>query len=338
MKRILLALALACAGVFVGGHGASAQDVSQRVGICDPTPYSAHSCVKPNADGSINTSATATLAGFTPGGTTAVLAVTTTSADVALPAGTVVKVVNWGANDVHFRVTVAAGTAVTTDEVLKAGAATGVTVGSNTHLSAITDSSTSSLSLAGGSGLVSGYGGGGATSGGATAALQTTGNTSLATIATNSGSSIPAGAAIIGKTGIDQTTPGTTNNVTLSTNVGTLPIVQATASAAITFTAAGGPTQIIAASGSTKIYVTHIHYVLSGAGTFALVTGTGTNCGTGTTYLEGASSHPLSYAANGGISAGSGLGPIYVTGAGGEICAITTGAVDTSGTISYAQF
>lgn len=149
---------------------------------------------------------------------------------------------------------------------------------------------------------------------------------------------IPAGTALIGKVGIDQTTPGTTNNVTLSTNVGTLPLVQATASVPITFTAAGGPTQIIAASGSLKVYITHIDYVLSGAGTFALITGTGTNCGTGTTYLEGASGHPLSFAANGGISEGGGLGPIYVTGAGGEVCAITTGAVDTSGHIAYAQF
>lgn len=79
----------------------------------------------------------------------------------------------------------------------------------------------------------------------ATAALQTTGNTSLATIATNSGTqataanqtsantkldtlhtdntsllaavngAIPAGTAIIGKVGIDQTTDGTTNAVHL---------------------------------------------------------------------------------------------------------------------------
>lgn len=137
---------------------------------------------------------------------------------------------------------------------------------------------------------------------------------------------------------IDQTTPGTTNNVTISTNVGTLPLVQATASAAISSTSAGGPTQLIAASGSTKIYVTHYDIVLSGAGTFAWVTGTGTNCGTGTAYLTGAASHPMSFAANGGISAGGGLGPILITGAGGELCYITTGAVDISGSVSYAQF
>ena len=163
------------------------------------------------------------------------------------------------------------------------------------------------------------------------------------TVATDSATvagsaSLPAGSNLIGKAGIDQTTPGTTNNVTVSTNVGTLPLIQATASVPITFTAAGGPTQIIAASGSTKVYITHWDVVLSGAGTIALVTGTGTNCGTGTAYLTGAASHPLSFAANGGISAGSGLGPILVTGAGGEVCAITTGSVDSSGSIAYAQF
>lgn len=50
-------------------------------------------------------------------------------------------------------------------------------------------------------------------SGAATAANQATEISSLATIATNSGSAIPAGTAIIGKVGIDQTTPGTTNGV-----------------------------------------------------------------------------------------------------------------------------
>jgi hypothetical protein len=126
--------------------------------------------------------------------------------------------------------------------------------------------------------------------------------------------------------------------VTVITNSSNTELIQATASTPISFTAAGGPTQIIAASGSKVIYITHWDVVASGAGTFALVTGTGSNCGTNTTYLTGAASHPLSFAANGGISAGSGLGPILVTGAGGEVCAITTGAVDFSGSISYAQF
>ena len=49
--------------------------------------------------------------------------------------------------------------------------------------------------------------------GAATSANQSTEITSLATIATNTGASVPAGTALIGKVGIDQTTPGTTNGV-----------------------------------------------------------------------------------------------------------------------------
>lgn len=55
----------------------------------------------------------------------------------------------------------------------------------------------------------------------ATAANQATANASLATIATNTGAATPAGTNIIGKVGIDQTTPGTTNGVQV---VAALPV------------------------------------------------------------------------------------------------------------------
>jgi hypothetical protein len=54
------------------------------------------------------------------------------------------------------------------------------------------------------------------TTGLATSANQATEISSLATIATAVQAAIPAGTAIIGKVGIDQTTPGTTNNVSVS--------------------------------------------------------------------------------------------------------------------------
>lgn len=49
--------------------------------------------------------------------------------------------------------------------------------------------------------------------GASTSANQSTEIASLATIATNTGAAIPAGTALIGKVGFDQTTPGTTNGV-----------------------------------------------------------------------------------------------------------------------------
>jgi len=118
----------------------------------------------------------ASLAGFTPNGAVASLSVTTASANVALPAGTVVLVTNTGTTNIaYIKLSVGAGTAATTDMALVAGATVGLTVGTNTYINAITSSSTTTLRLAGGTGLVSGYGGGGGSSGGgdASAANQT---------------------------------------------------------------------------------------------------------------------------------------------------------------------
>jgi hypothetical protein len=145
---------------------------------------------KVNSDGSLNVagSISASLAGFSPVATqVANLAVTTTSADVTLPTGPDYVVTNSGSSDVRFRIQIGAGTAVTTDQILKAGAATGIHVTTQTHLSAITASGSSSLNIQGGTGLAAGYGGGG--SGG-----------SASTVA------------------IDQTTPGTTNGVYVTNN------------------------------------------------------------------------------------------------------------------------
>ena len=191
MKSKLL-LVLAAWLLAVVADGACAQNITQSVGVCDPAGY-VHNCVKPNADGSVNItgSFSATLSGFTPNGNVASLAVTTSSANVALPAGTVLAVLNSGAADVALKMSVGAGSAATTDFVLKSGATVGLTPGSNTYINAITASGSSSLSIAGGAGLVTGYGGGGSGgSGGAvtnagTFAVQLTGatqNTNLANI------------------------------------------------------------------------------------------------------------------------------------------------------------
>ncbi len=114
-------------------------------------------------------------------------------------------------------------------------------------------------------------------------------------------------------------------------------IIQGTTSAAITSTAAA-TTQIIAGSNNKAIYVTNLFLVVSGAGTVNFISGSGSTCGTSTAYLTGQSGHPMSFAANGGIvvpglsfiipSASTGLG----------LCIVTTGSVDTSGSVTYAQY
>lgn len=124
-----------------------------------------------NITGSIS----ASLEGFAPNGNVATRSVSTSSANVALPAGATVAVSNTGSVAACIKLSVGAGSAATTDFQLQPGATVGWTVGSNTFINAITASGSTSLSIAGGTGLVSGYGGGGGSSSGgdASAANQT---------------------------------------------------------------------------------------------------------------------------------------------------------------------
>lgn len=69
--------------------------------------------------------------------------------------------------------------------------------------------------------------------GASTAANQATEIASLATIATNSGAAIPAGTNLIGKVGIDQTTPGTTNAVSATNFPTTAALGHGTAATAL---------------------------------------------------------------------------------------------------------
>lgn len=145
----------------------------------------------------------ASIAGFTPNGNVASLPVTEASAQKALPAGTTVLVTNTGSNKAYLKLSVGAGTAAVTDLCLQAGAAIGLTVGSNTFLNAIADTGlTTALRLAGGSGIVTGFGGGGTSAGGggdASAANQTLSITSTDGINTKltavTGSKAPGTAA-----------------------------------------------------------------------------------------------------------------------------------------------
>jgi hypothetical protein len=110
-------------------------------------------------------------------------------------------------------------------------------------------------------------------------------------------------------------------------------LIQATASVPINISAAT-TTQLIAASGSTKIYVTAWDVIAAGAGSITIEYGTGTNCGIGTTPLTGA--YPLT--AQTGEAHGAGVGPILVVPAGNALCALTSQAVQMSGSVAYTQF
>lgn len=165
MKKILLVLALlvsatgvsyaqSSASPVVTGYWANAPQTNCPVGPC----FIQYGSTLP---------VTASISGFAPNGSVANLSVTSTTSDVALPTGATVVVTNKGSTTAYIKLSVGAGTAATTDMALVAGAAVGFTVGSNTFINAITaGSDTTSLSIAGGTGLVTGYGGGSGGGGG----------------------------------------------------------------------------------------------------------------------------------------------------------------------------
>ncbi len=97
--------------------------------------------------------------------------------------------------------------------------------------------------------------------------------------------------------------------------------------------------QIIAASGSTKIYVCSLSLVAAGATAFNLNTGTGSNCASSTAALLGSTTaaNGLSFASNGGMTLGNGGATILVTAASSEICTLQSNAVYVSGSMTYVQ-
>lgn len=110
-------------------------------------------------------------------------------------------------------------------------------------------------------------------------------------------------------------------------------IIQADASTKIDISTAT-TTQLVALVSGKKIYVTNYKVVAGGTGNFKFVYGTGSNCGTGTTDLEGANN----LTAQSGSSDGSGIGPVLIIPASNALCATTSAAVQMSGHLAYTQF
>ncbi len=183
-----------------------------------------------------------------------------------------------------------------------------------------------------------------------TGAQRVTVATDSATVAGSA--SIPAGTNLMGKVGLDQTTPGTTNGVqdaSTSATGSAVPakasfmgansagnltgLIQADSSASVSISTAT-TTQIVALSSTKKIYVTAYSLIAGGTGNVTFEYGTGSNCGTGTTVLTGA----LPLVANSGIATGSGLGPVLVVPASNALCILTSAGVQISGSVAYTQF
>ena len=201
----------------------------------------------------------------------------------------------------------------------------------------------------------------------ATSTLQTTGNSTLTTINTslgtintslgtinttlgtpmqNSGGSVTANAGTNLNTSALATSANLTSgtqktqivdgsgNVIASTNNALNVnggVIQTGVSVPINISTAT-TTLLVAASGSTQIYVTSFNVVAAGTGNITLEYGTGSSC-TGTHALTG----PYNLTPQAGVSTGSGLGPILITPASQALCAVTSNAVQMSGSLSYNQ-
>lgn len=140
----------------------------------------ANICV-PAASAATSGTFSATVSGFAPGAAYATLAVTTSSARVAMPSGTTVVVYNTGAVAAYAKLGNTSVTAATSNDVIPAGGCSAFTVGANVDLAAITASGSTSLNLSGGTGLAT-CGGGGGSGGGASVPTGSAGSPNAAVV------------------------------------------------------------------------------------------------------------------------------------------------------------
>lgn len=114
-------------------------------------------------------------------------------------------------------------------------------------------------------------------------------------------------------------------------------LIQADQSSAIAISSAT-TTQIIALSAGKKTYITAFDLTFSAGDNFTLEYGTGTNCSTVVGYLVGSASVSAQYAANGGLTKGSGVGPVWIVPASDEVCVVTSSSAQAAGSEAWTQF
>lgn len=108
----------------------------------------------------------------------------------------------------------------------------------------------------------------------------------------------------------------------------------AASNAAIIAISSNTTSELVALSTGKRIYVTSWDLVSSVAGTFKLVYGTGTNCGTGTADLTGTYTFGTSTV----FTKGNGLGMLLVVPASNALCYTSAASIAAQGTLSYVQF
>lgn len=91
--------------------------------------------------------------------------------------------------------------------------------------------------------------------------------------------------------------------------------------------------EIVALSPSALIYVCSYKFVTTAANSLNWVHGTGTDCGTGTTSIEG----PQAYGANGGATESGGGHALFVVPASNALCLTSSAATQHGGRVSYVR-
>ena len=100
-------------------------------------------------------------------------------------------------------------------------------------------------------------------------------------------------------------------------------------------------TLLVTGVSGRHIRITSLDISTAGANNVALISGTGATCGTGTTGMNGGTTAATgwNFAANGGITRGSGIGTVYrTTAAGDSVCVVTSATTQLSGNLSYAIY
>lgn len=165
----------------------------------------------------------------------------------------------------------------------------------------------------------------------------------LSTLNTTAGGAVAAGTNLIGKVGVDQTTPGTTNNVAISFGAAAVvddPCRTVTPTSTPISITTATTTRIVAPVSAKKTYICYLFLTSAAADNVAIVEGTGGTCGTGTAGVVGGTTaaNGLNFAANGGAAFGNGVAWLFSTaGTNVDLCLITSAATPLAGVVKWVQ-
>ena len=178
---------------------------------------------------------------------------------------------------------------------------------------------------------------------------------------------LPISASGITKVGIDQTTPGTTNAVSVAqVGASTLALGATVASASIPvviasnqtaadpcmfqaktnagFSSAAGTFALVTGVSAKKIFVCSISLIVPSAVSVSLAEGSSSTCGTSSqaavigVATSGTASQGMALAANGGLTLGNGGGTVASTAtAANYLCLFQSGVAQIAGNLTYVQ-